>query len=250
MEIKGNVERVTHLALIAAGLRRFCRLNLLVAGMRILPVSKLEQILRSSLPSIRGWTGSNEVIGNLKFVSARYHKGLPDSHERGYSLVSDSRVVVSQKGLWKVFMVPGRRFMENVAGAPNLTGASPAKLLHRVGFMPLFQIRKALRLKEFESLYQEMGEFSYRKFHPGIYWRPAIFVSLGDKKCQVYLSLTFSSGWLLSSNARSYNLNNSCFNFFISFPSEMHHLIASSYQLYGEFVCCNCNCISRFFLGP
>jgi hypothetical protein len=163
--------------------------------MRILPVSKLDQILRSSRPRIRGRTGSNEVIGNLETsLSARYHKGLTDGHERGYSLIHDIRVGFSQAEVWKVFTVPGRRFMVTIPGAPNSTGSSPAQVLHHEGFLSLFQIWRALRLKEFDSLYQGVREFSYRKCHPGIYWRPAVFVSLADKKGQVYLSLTISAG--------------------------------------------------------
>ena len=144
----------TQLALIAAGLRHFCRFLLLVADMRILPVSKLDQILRSSRPLIRGRTSCNEVIGNLKtFLSARYHKGFPGSRERGYSLVSDIQVGVSQAGVWKVLILPGRRFMVTIAGAPNWTGLSLTQVLHHGGFTSLFQIWRALRLKEFDSVY-------------------------------------------------------------------------------------------------
>lgn len=156
--------------------------------MRILPISKLDQILRSSRPRIRGRTGSNEVIGNLETsLSARYHKGLTDGHERGYSLIHDIRVGFSQAEVWKVFTVLGRRFMVTIPGAPNSTGSSPAQVLHHEGFVSLFQIWRALRLKEFDSLYQGVREFSYRKCHPGIYWRPAVFVSLADKKGQMLL---------------------------------------------------------------
>ncbi|KAG0574581.1 hypothetical protein KC19_VG273600 [Ceratodon purpureus] len=167
--------------------------------MRILPVSKLDLILRSSCPRVRGRTGCNEVIGYLKTSFAtRCHRGLPVGHERGYSLVPGIRVGVSIAEVWKVFIMPGRRFMVTIAGAPNLAGSSPAQVLHHEGFISIFQIWRALRLKEFDILWRGMREFSYRKFHSGICWRPAVFVSLADKKGQVLLqslALLVSEAW-------------------------------------------------------
>lgn len=163
--------------------------------MRILPVSKLDQILRSSRSRGRGRTGCNDAAGILKrFFSTLYRKGLPDGHERASSVASDIRAGVSLIGAWKVFTVPRWRFMGTIAGAPRFSGAtSPVRIVRQEGYVSLFQVWKAWRLKELDSHFQGMREFSYRKFHDGIYWRPAIFVSLADKKGQVYSSTTFSA---------------------------------------------------------
>lgn len=163
--------------------------------MRILPVSKVYQILRSCRSRGRGQeTGGNYGAGMLKrFFSTQYRKGLPDG--QASSVVSDIHAGVSQTGAWRVSTVPRWRFMGTVAGAaaPRFTGAGPVQIVRREGYASLFQIWKAWRLKEFDSHFQGMRDFSYRKFHDGIYWRPAVFVSLADKKGQVYLSTTFSA---------------------------------------------------------
>lgn len=81
----------------------------------------------------------------------------------------------------------GRRFMGTVAGSPRLTGAGPTEILRQEGNLSLFQAWKAWRSKELDNVFQGMKEFSYRRYYPGIYWRPAVFVSLADKKGQVLL---------------------------------------------------------------
>lgn len=160
--------------------------------MRILPVSKLYQILRSSGSRVRGRTGRSDVAGNLKkFLAGQYYKGLPEGHVRAHSVASEIRVGVSQPGSWRAFTMPGWRFMATVAGTPRFAGAAPLGVLRQEGGVSLFQVWKAWRLKEFDTLFQEMKAMNY---HPGIYWRPAVFVSLADKKGQVYLSTAFSAG--------------------------------------------------------
>lgn len=156
--------------------------------MRILPVSKLDQILRSFSSRGRGRTGCDDVAvaGILKrFFSTHYRKGLPDGHERVSSLVSDIRAGGSQTGAWRFFTGPSWRFMGTIAGTPRFTGTSTVQIVRREGYVSLLQAWRAWRLKEFDSRVQGMREFSYRKFHDGIYWRPAVFVSLADKKGQV-----------------------------------------------------------------
>ena len=158
-----------------------------VAGMRILPVSKLIQILRSSRPPVRGRTVGSDVAGNLKtLLTGQCNKGSPNWYERAYSVASESGVGVSQTGAWRAFIVPGWRFMGTVAGAPRFTGAGPVGVFRQDGNVSLFQVWKAWRLKEFDSLFQGMKELAHRKHYPGNYWRPAVFVSLADKKGQVY----------------------------------------------------------------
>jgi len=129
-----------------------------------------------------------------RFFRTQYRKGLPDGHERASSAVSDIRAGVSQTGAWRVFTVPRWRFMGTIAGAaaPRFAGACPVQIVRQEGYVSLFQVWKAWRLKEFDSHFQGMRGFSSRKFHDGIYWRPAVFVSLADKKGQVYSSTTFS----------------------------------------------------------
>jgi aarF domain-containing kinase len=81
------------------------------------------------------------------------------------------------------------------AAAPRFTGASTVQITRQEGYVTLFQVWKAWRLKEFDSQLQGMKDFSYRKFQDGLYWRPAVFVSLADKKGQVLLqSLALLAG--------------------------------------------------------
>jgi len=165
-----------------------------VAGMRFLPVSKLDQIFRSYRSGGRGRTGCNDVAGMVKRVlSTQCRKGLPDGHERD-SVVSFIRAGFSQTGTWRFFTVPRWRSLGTIAGAaaPRLTGACPVQVVRQEGTLSLFQVWKAWRLKEFDSHLQEIREFSRRKFHDGLYWRPAVFVSLADNKSKVYSSTTFS----------------------------------------------------------
>jgi hypothetical protein len=171
--------------------------------MRILPVSKLIQILRSSRPRTRGRTGCSDGAGNLKtFFTEECSKALLNGHRRAYSVVSESRVGVAQTGSWRAFSMLGRRFMGTVAGSPRLTGAGPTEILRQEGNLSLFQAWKAWRSKELDNVFQGMKEFSYRRYYPGIYWRPAVFFSLADKKGQVYFVLNLLYKWLLCSGSR------------------------------------------------
>lgn len=149
--------------------------------MRILPVNKLEQSLRSYRSRGRGRSGSSNVAGILRrLFSTQGRKGLPDSH-----VVADVRAGVPHTRAWSLFTVPRSRFM-TTAAAPRFTGAGTVQITRQEGYMSLFQVWKAWRTKEFNSQLQGMKDFSYQKFHDGLYWRPAVFVSLADKKGQVY----------------------------------------------------------------
>ncbi|XP_073390845.1 uncharacterized protein [Physcomitrium patens] len=69
----------------------------------------------------------------------------------------------------------------------ELVETSPAQVMHQKGFVSVFQIWKSWNLKEFDSFFQGLREFSYRKCHSEMYWRPVFFVSLADKKGQMLL---------------------------------------------------------------
>ena len=163
----------------------FCRVQVLISGMRIPLVSKL----------VRGRTSGYEVISNLRKCSSPTYslKGLPVGHGRGFALVPNMRVGLLQAEVWKVFVVPGQRFMMNIARAPSSLSVN----LPHGGFVSLFRIRRALRLIEFDSLCHGIREFSYQKCHSGICWSPAVFVSLADKKGQVYFFLHLPCRWVL-----------------------------------------------------
>lgn len=191
----GKAEHATQFVLIHAALQCFCRLHVLIAGMRIRSVCTLGQIIRSSLSRACARTSWNELVGNLKaFSSARYCKGLSDSHERVYFIVPAARGGISQSVIWRTFLVPGRSFKGTVVGGPTLAETSPAQVMHQKGFVSVFQIWKSWNLKEFDSFFQGLREFSYRKCHSEMYWRPVFFVSLADKKGQVYLFISYSAG--------------------------------------------------------
>ncbi|XP_073390844.1 uncharacterized protein [Physcomitrium patens] len=184
----GKAEHATQFVLIHAALQCFCRLHVLIAGMRIRSVCTLGQIIRSSLSRACARTSWNELVGNLKaFSSARYCKGLSDSHERVYFIVPAARGGISQSVIWRTFLVPGRSFKGTVVGGPTLAETSPAQVMHQKGFVSVFQIWKSWNLKEFDSFFQGLREFSYRKCHSEMYWRPVFFVSLADKKGQMLL---------------------------------------------------------------
>ncbi|XP_024367568.1 uncharacterized protein [Physcomitrium patens] len=148
--------------------------------MRILPVFKLDQILRSSRSRDRGRSGFDDVAGAFlrSFWSVNYRKKLPDSNGRAYSLVSDAYAGCAQAQAWVTFSVSRRKIFGTVAGT------NPSQVMRQEGSWSMFQ---AWKLWRSNILYRGSRESSYRECHPSIYWRPAIFVSLADRKGQVFL---------------------------------------------------------------
>lgn len=155
--------------------------------MRILPVFKLDQILRSSRSRDRGRSGFDDVAGAFlrSFWSVNYRKKLPDSNGRAYSLVSDAYAGCAQAQAWVTFSVSRRKIFGTVAGT------NPSQVMRQEGSWSMFQ---AWKLWRSNILYRGSRESSYRECHPSIYWRPAIFVSLADRKGQVYLVTTYFAG--------------------------------------------------------
>lgn len=177
--------------------------NLNFAGMRFLPVSKLDQIFRSSFSHLWGRkTGSNVVVEGQRLYKSntprhhRHHRRRHHDHCHGrvyFSLFPEIIVAISEAGLWRGFSVTSCQKLIGTAswaGAGARAGAGVEQRVWQECSVSLLQIWKAWRLKELDGVYREMRDFSYRKCQSGVYWRPAVFVSLSDKKGQVHLSAT------------------------------------------------------------
>jgi len=166
--------------------------NLNFAGMRFLPVSKLDQIFRSSFSHLWGRkTGSNVVVEGQRRYKPNtprhhhHHRRRHHDHCHGrvyFSLVPEIIVAISEAGLWRGFSVTSCQKLIGTAswaGAGAGAGAGVEQRVWQECSVSLLQIWKAWRLN---GVYREMRDFSYRKCQSGVYWRPAVFVSLADKK--------------------------------------------------------------------